>query len=85
MYGTFATCALLPTVPAIPKNVMNMVFTFEDCKNLTGEIEINANPTSYDSCFKYTEKEITLIGAASTETKANLITTCTNGNVNLPE
>ena len=28
-----------------------MYATFVNCTSLTGKIEINANPTSYDNCF----------------------------------
>lgn len=67
--------------PVIPNNVTNMLATFASCTELTGEIEINANPTMVDQCFYGTEKMITLTGSASDATKAALAGTASNNNV----
>jgi len=35
--------------------VENMNATFRNCTSLTGTITINANPTNYTYCLKYTQ------------------------------
>lgn len=52
MWGTFYGCTSLEQAPEIPEKVDKMFITFENCSNLRGYITINANPTSYDFCFK---------------------------------
>ncbi len=64
MFFTFKYCPLT-TAPAIPSSVTNMEATFIGCMGLTGNIEINANPTSYHDCFYDTEKPITLSGSST--------------------
>jgi hypothetical protein len=49
---TFFDCEVLVTGPSvIPASVTDMLSTFERCKALTGEMQINANPSSYYGCF----------------------------------
>lgn len=54
--------------PDIPKSVTNMMYTFANCNNLTGDIVINANPTEYTGCFRYVyfnSQNITLSGTST--------------------
>ena len=72
----------LETFPIIPNGVTSFGYTFENCPNLTGEVEINAsNLTFYDACFKGTVKPIKIVGSCSEMTKSRLAATATNGNV----
>ena len=48
---TFYMCTKLEQAPRIPKNVEDMSSTFRSCNKLTGNIVIDANPTSYEDCF----------------------------------
>lgn len=80
MEGTFHGCKALKTAPIISNNVTNMRYTFYECIALKGEIEINANPTEYDSCFANTKESIKIIGTATAETKVALAGTA-SGNV----
>ena len=74
MTNTFWGCTSLTTAPAIPDSVTKMNYTFAGCTYLTGTIEINANPTNYSNCLKYTQ--ITSItGSCSQETKDALMAT----------
>lgn len=54
--GTFYNCYNIITVPNLEKatQVTTMNSTFAGCKNLDGTMLINANPTSYTSCFANT-------------------------------
>ena len=79
--STFGDCYNLITAPEIPYGIISMHAAFWNCSNLTGNITINANPTSYVNCFKGTEKPITIIGSCPTETKAGLAATANEGNV----
>ena len=56
-----------------------MTNTFGGCTMLTGEIEIHANPTSYDCCFSVTQQPITLTGSSTM--LVELAATGNNGNV----
>ena len=51
MRETFNGCKNLKNAPVIPSSVMNMEDTFKYCSSLTGNLIINANPTSYYSCL----------------------------------
>ena len=51
MKRTFYYCTNLATAPEIPSSVTDMLETFTSCTNLTGELIINANPTSIDCCL----------------------------------
>ena len=74
MSCTFWYCPALTTVPTIPNSVTNMSSTFFYCTSLTSTIEVNANPTSYDSCLNGTE--ITgITGSCSQATKDALMAT----------
>lgn len=74
MNGTFVNCISLTTAPIIPSSLTDMSGTFFGCTSLTGTIEVNANPTSYNSCFSGTQ--ITgVTGSCSQETKDALMTT----------
>lgn len=56
------------------KPVKSMYNTFSGCTSLTGTIEVNANPTSYDRCLQSTQ--ITgITGSCSQETKDALMAT----------
>ena len=79
MDGTFQGCASLTTAPTIPNSVTNMHFTFYNCTSLAGTIEVNANPTSYNSCFKGTVKPITLTGSSTK--KSQLASTANKNNI----
>ena len=68
MRMTFYKCISLKATPVIPNSVTKMSSTFENCTSLTGTIEINANPTSYSSCFsgvKFISQGITLTGSST--------------------
>ena len=65
MDGAFNDCKKLVSAPVIPSNVQAMSWTFLNCTNLTGEVEINANPYGYADAFAGTTKPITLIGSSS--------------------
>ena len=77
MGDTFSGCRKLTTAPAIPSGVTTMYKTFYNCPSLTGTIEVNANPTSYNFCFKGTVKPITLTGSS---TKKNQLASTANKN-----
>ena len=79
MDGTFQGCTSLTTAPVIPNGVTNMQKTFYYCPSLTGTIEVNANPTSYNSCFKGTVKPITLTGSSTK--KSQLASTANKNNI----
>lgn len=74
MFATFQGCTSLTTVSIIPESVTEMHQTFYGCTGLTGLIEINANPTSCNSCLKSTQ--ITgITGSCSQTTKDRLLAT----------
>ncbi len=55
MKRTFIGCTNLKQLStAIPETVDNLQETFAECPNLTGTIQIEANPTSYEDCFRNT-------------------------------
>lgn len=83
MSFTFQGCTSLTTVPEIPNSVTDMYGTFEDCTSLTGTIEINANPTRYDSCFSNTLKPIALTGSSTTLNE--LAATSSKGNITVAQ
>ena len=72
LYKTFANCNNLTVSTPIPENVTNMYGTFIGCGNLTGSIEINANPTTYEDCL-YRTKITTITG--KTNLKSELLNT----------
>ena len=51
----FAFCEFLINAPKIPSSVVNITSTFDNCINLTGTIEINANPGFYDAALYATQ------------------------------
>lgn len=52
MQSTFQDCSALKTPPAIiPSSAKKMKSTFVNCSKLSGNIEINAEPEEYSSCF----------------------------------
>ena len=65
MSRTFYNCTSLTKASTIPNSVTDMYNTFLGCSSLTGILEINANPSYYDSCF---------YGAATAD-NANLVLT----------
>lgn len=81
LVGTFQDCVNMTTAPVIPSSVVFMEDTFYGCTNLTGNVEINCNPTAIEGCFTDTTKPITITGSCSDETKAALAATANNGNV----
>lgn len=83
MDEAFCGCSALTEAPVIPSSVTEMRWTFRKCISLTGEIEINASPTSYDECFAGTSQPIVLTGTSTV--LAELAATATNGNVTVKE
>ncbi|MEE0993068.1 MAG: leucine-rich repeat protein [Bacteroidales bacterium] len=74
MTGTFESCGALTTAPIIPSNVEIMNDTFNFCTSLSGSLEVNAEPYSYENCLNSTQ--ITSItGSCSQETKDALLAT----------
>ena len=68
----FNGCTALKVAPKIPKNVDNMMLTFFNCTSLTGPIEIDANPTTYDGALYLTQiTEVT----GSTTLKTEILAT----------
>ncbi|MBR3613574.1 MAG: leucine-rich repeat domain-containing protein [Clostridia bacterium] len=68
MGSTFSQCTALTQAPVIPSSVTYMENTFSNCTGLTGEITINANPTTYNSCFfkvDFTKQNLTLKGEST--------------------
>lgn len=77
MRNTFAGSAKITSIPKIPSTVENMEYAFQNCKGLTGTIEINTNTTgfnmntmkvAYDLCFSGVDFEsqgITLTGKST--------------------
>ena len=65
--NAFNGCSSLINPPDMTNaiNVTSMYWTFYSCSILTGEMEINANPTRYSSCFAYTSKDIYLTGSST--------------------
>ena len=64
----FCDCIGLIKAPTIPDSVIDMYSTFGGCINLTGTLEINANPSFYNDCFYNT----------ATSEGANLVLTGTS-------
>ena len=83
MESTFVNCTKLSTVSTIPDGVEHMSCTFYGCASLTGEIEINANPTDYERCFADTVQPIILTGSSTMLNE--LAATATNGNVTVKQ
>lgn len=52
MKRSFGNCSSLIKAPVIPETVGNMDYCFYKCYNLTGDLVINANPTSFTSCLE---------------------------------
>ena len=63
MYKTFSGTGLTKA-PVIPENVVNIESLFEECLLLTGEVIINANPSSYNHVFSGTVNSIILSGSS---------------------
>ena len=75
----FAGCKWITRAPVIPHSVENVKAAFSNCTSLTGAVTVNANPATYDDCFKGAAKPITLHG---TSTLLNeLAKTAKGGNV----
>lgn len=85
MSGTFESCTSLVNLPDMgnSNSITNMFCTFYGCTSLIGTVEINANPSSYDSCFYGTVKPITLTGTSTKLTE--LASTSNNGNVTVAQ
>jgi hypothetical protein len=65
LFGTFGSVPMV-TAPTIPSNVDAITFAFYECKNLTGTVIINANPTTgAGGCFSGTVKPIVLTGSST--------------------
>ena len=79
VFGIFGVCTKLVSAPAIPSGVKDMDYAFWGCTALTGNVEINANPSTYIDCFSNTEKPIKITG--STSMKQALAETAYNNNV----
>ena len=79
--AAFQGCTAMVKGPSvIPEKVLNIATTFYGCTNLTGNIQIYADPNTYIDCFKNTTKRIT-ITVLSVELKEKLADTANNGNV----
>lgn len=52
MKRCFGNCSSLIKAPVIPETIGNMDYCFYNCHNLTGDLVINANPTSFTSCLE---------------------------------
>lgn len=53
MYGCFADCEELISVPIITKNVKNIIYCFEECRKLkTVSLKCNYEVTSFSATFK---------------------------------
>ena len=64
----FHNCKSLETLPTIPNSVLSMGNAFANCTSLSGEITINAEPSSYSSCFSsvdFQKQNLTLTGTSS--------------------
>ena len=62
-------------------NIETAIATFDSCHNLTGTIEINANPSRYSNCFNCTSKQIILTGSSTILDE--LAATAYSGNVSV--
>ena len=67
MTSAFEGCYSLTTAPMIPNSVKNMDSAFFE-SGITGDIEINANPSSYEYCLAGT-KITNIVGSCSQEIK----------------
>ena len=72
MNSTFYGCKSITTAPVIPESVTSLYQAFYNCTALTGTITINASPSSYTDCLKYTS--ISSINGTSTNKDAILAT-----------
>ena len=80
MSYAFYYCQKLETAPVITANT-SLFYTFHSCISLTGNVEINGEPTDCAMAFYDTVKPITIIGSCSNEAKAALAESANNGNV----
>lgn len=81
MQSTFKNCTALQTPPpVIPEKVTNMKETFWNCPQLTGTIEVKANPAYIQDCFLHTTQPITLTG---TSPQLNALKNSGNDNPNI--
>lgn len=79
MEGTFSECFALKKVPNVPASVESLYSTFAFTQ-LEGELQVDANVSSYENCFFGMESHLTITGKCSEETKINLVNT-SEGNV----
>ncbi len=73
LQNTFNSCFNMITAPVIPSSINNMNYTFSDCTSLTGEVIINATPSTFEGCFLNTELPIKIVGEC--KNKADLAST----------
>lgn len=94
MHGTFENCTSLVTPPSvIPDTVINMPFTFYNCVNLQGNIQINANiqgvivandVLDYHACFTEAGKNgsgLTIL--KSSTTSLEMLNNLIDGNIKI--
>lgn len=83
MQPAFLGCYDLVNVPIISDNIISMEKSFEGCSSLTGDIEINTNPSNFVDCFNKAadndDCHVYLTGSSSMLTE--LAATDTAGNV----
>ena len=98
MNGTFIYCTNLKSLSsAIPNSVINMNRTFYACRNLSGEIEINANLTGkivneanekdYDGMFSYaiTNENCKIILTGNCKMLSEIVAQSNNPNITLKQ
>ena len=85
---TFNGCTNLKNAPVIPSSVMNMEGTFRYCSSLTGNLIINANPSSYVQCLSNAATNFgTQLYLSGTSNKLNeiLATKSSNSNIEIKQ
>ena len=74
MHSAFNNCKLITTPPKVPNKVTDMQFTFKGCTALSGQIVINASPTTYDECL-YGTQITEVLGSCPDNIKAAILAT----------
>ena len=75
MYGTFQMCTSVVDASnlVIPSSVTDISCAFINCTSLTGTIEINATPNTYEYCFEDVNFENQNLKLTGSSTKLDLI------------
>lgn len=72
--------AILESINGQP--ITNVDYTFANCTSLTGTITINANPTSYKTCFSSVDmSKIAFAGSCDATLKQQIANTGVNGSL----